>query len=132
MKRFLLLTAIAICFCLCLTGCGRYSSHYIATALIQSNDSNSAFMDFYHFKGTIVFKLKIDKHSTGTINYSAKLSSGSITVYYDSDGTKKEWFSLHNGESVESSLEGLNKGKVYIIIESDGQCENGELNFKVK
>ena len=95
-------------------------------------------MSFWKFDGTIVFKLKCKDSGKEVLKYSGKLEDkneeedGTITVYYDDDGTKKELFTLKNGESVEATLNKLNEGTVYIIVETDNRCENGELEFNIE
>ena len=115
-----------------LTGCGKYVSSYSAAALVKSNTSKSASISFLELKGTVVYTLKCKSGDEGRLVYSGNLDGGSMTVYYDCDGEKKELFSLNGKESVSSSLEDLKEGKVYIIIETDGRCENGSLSFKLK
>ncbi len=114
------------------TACGvKYASHFSATLLVTSNDSDSAKMHFGSFKGTKVFKVKV-KDEDSVIRYSGELETGSITVYYDTDGTKEEWFTLQAGESVKGTLDNLSKGKCYIIVETDGKCKDGKLSFEVE
>ena len=113
---------------LILTGCAKYPSHYNAVGFVHSNDSSSAFMDFHSFDGDISFKLKIGER----LKYSGKLGSGSATVYYDSDGTKKELFKINAGDEVESSIETPGGGSLYIIVETDEKCEDGEMKCEVE
>ena len=117
----------------CLMACGApYTSHYTAGAMVQSLDSDSAKVSFWTVKGTMVYTLKVEEEDAGEIRAEAQLESGRMTVYYDNDGTKTEWFTLQGGESRNESLPDLSEGKVYIIIETDGKCENGKLSFEVK
>ena len=130
MKRTLKITVAAVLLILCLAGCGRYVSHYRATAFIHSNTSHSAAMTFGSFDGTMVFTLKPGEgeglRCTGT------LGSGSAAVYYDADGTKKELFSVEAGGSEEADLGPLSAGKVYVIVETDGTCREGDFRFAVE
>ena len=131
MKRIItiaLLTVITIAACLSLTGCGRYTSSYVTTMCVKTDDSVS----FSSLKGTVVFTAKCDGEEGRKIKYSAKLGTGSFTVYYDSDGTKKELFTIGAGESVEASGGELVKGTVYIILETDGKCEDGKFSFEIE
>ena len=128
--KVLVIMAVMMLVATVAAGCSKYKSKYFAVCFAHSNTSGSAFMNFGEFDGTMVFTLKTKKD--GAIKYNAKLEKGSLTVYYDSEGTKEELFKLSAGESVSSSLENLPKGKVYIIVETDGNCKNGDLDFKVK
>lgn len=126
-KRAAILLALLIL--LCLSGCEKYVSHYSATAFVHSNESDHAFMSFWKFEGRMVFKLKCEDAEKNTLTYSAKLETGTATVYYDSDGTKTEWFSVSAGDEKQASLEDLKAGTVYIIVETDGKCEGGDFDF---
>ncbi|MBQ9545043.1 MAG: hypothetical protein IJV00_07945 [Clostridia bacterium] len=112
-------------------GCGKYVSHYSAVGFVHSNESGSAFMTFYKFEGTMVFKLNRKSENQAVIKYSGKLEEGEIIVYYDCGGTKKELFSLHSGDELESSGGELPEDTVYIIVETDGSCQNGDLRFEI-
>ena len=116
---------------LCLTGCAKYISSWSATMYVHSNTSHSAYMNFGTLNGTEVQTLKC-KEETGTLKYSAKLEIGSATVYIDYDGEKKELFKIGAGEEIEDSFDGLKEGKVYIIVETDGKCEEGKCEFEIE
>ncbi len=123
---FLMLLALAFN----LTGCSSYTEHGVGTVIIQNNVSDKATVSFSSLNGSRVYKLKV-KDSEDVLKYSGKLSKGSATVYYDNDGTKKELFSISDGENVDSSLEALEKGTLYIIIETDGKAEGGDFSFSI-
>ncbi|MBR6427478.1 MAG: hypothetical protein IKS28_06605 [Clostridia bacterium] len=113
-----------------LAGCGRYSSGYKAVGFVHSNESDSAFMNFYSFEGHMVFKLK--SSGEGDLKYAARLESGNAAVYYDFYGTKQELFSISAGEEVDSRGGYIEAGTVYIIVETDGECRNGEFRFSLE
>ena len=135
-KRSKKLTALAvlalILFALCLSGCSKYKSKYKAVGFVHSNTSGSAFMTFYEFDGTMVFKLQNRKGMEGQVEYSAKLETGNAAVYYDLGGTKTELFSIREGEEVSSTLGLKGSGTVYMIVQTDGKCQNGEFRFDIK
>ncbi len=108
-------------------GCGKYSSSYKAVAFVHSNESDSAFMSFYSFEGRMVFKLKTS--AEGDLKYTARLESGSAAVYYDFYGTKEILFSISGGEEIDSHGGYVEPGTVYIIVETDGACNNGDFRF---
>ena len=122
--------AIALILLLSLTGCGKYASSYKAVGLIRSGEAGSALMNFYSFEGRMVFKLK--STGEGDIQYSARLESGEAKVYYDCYGSKLELFSLEGGEEAASHGGYVEAGTVYVIVETDGKCMNGEFRFSVK
>ena len=129
LKSRLPLVAMLILICVCFNGC-KYVSSYSATICIHSSSSDSGSIQFDSLTGTYVFKMKPE--STNTLYYTAKLGSGSLKVYYDNDDEKKELFTLHSGESADASLTPLKSGTLYVIIETNGKCENGDLSFSLK
>lgn len=127
-RKTVILLIFAMLFILS-TGCGRYVSSYQAVGFVHSNGSDSAFMNFYSFEGRMVFKLK--SSGEGELKYTAKLESGNAAVYYDFYGTKQELFSISAGEEVDSHGGYVESGTVYIIVETDGACQNGDFQFSL-
>lgn len=127
-RSFLVIPLLIIC--LLLPGCSKYSSHFMATAMVHTGFSDSGSLSFYKFKGTYVLNLKGDDDEC--IRYKGELEDGSVKVYYDNDGTKTELFSIESGDKVDDKSEPLKKGKTYIIIESDGEVSNGKFEFEIK
>ena len=115
-----------------LAGCSGYASSFKTTMCVTTNTSKDASLSFSTLEGTKVFQMKVDKNAEGVLKYAGKLDGGSATVYYDDNGTKKKLFSVGAGEKVEQSVEGLETGKLYVIIETDGKCEEGNFTFEVK
>ena len=128
MKKVLAVIA-AVVLLLSFAGCGKYSSKYKAVAFVHSNESTSAFMNFYSFDGRMVFKLK--SAGEGDLKFSAKLETGSATVYYDYYGTKTELFSINSGDELDSHGGYIEAGTVYVIVETNGECRNGEFHFSL-
>ena len=132
MKRHVLtLLAVATLLAVCLSGCGKYQSHYSATAFVHSNESDSAFMNFWKFEGNMVFRLQC-KEAEQSLTYTAKLETGSATVYYDCGDGKTELCAVSAGDETASTLDGLKPGTVYVIVETDGKCENGDFHFDIQ
>ena len=127
--KTVLIFFVIISVILPLSSCGKYASHYKAVGFVHSNESKSAFMNFYSFEGTMVFVM--NKTGDEQLQYSAKLESGNLKVYYDNGGEKTELSSLSDGETQEISFENIADGTVYIIVETDGACLNGELSFNI-
>ena len=125
-----LLPAIAASL-LFLTGCGKYSSRYDAVAFVHSNLSDSAYMTFSSFKGTMVFTLENEKGTEGKLRYNASLGSGSAEVWCDRSGTKEKLCSLRSGDSIPSREFTLSGEDVYVIVETDGECTDGDLRFEI-
>ncbi len=128
MKKHLAVLAALILCALCLAGCSRYSSHYNAVGFVHSNTSDEASMSFLSFSGTMVFTLHCDENGE-SVEYGASLGSGSLRVFLDTDGTKTEWFTLREGETVRSASAPVPRGTVYVIVEADGECRDGRLDF---
>ena len=129
MKKLFRFLSLA-CLALLLAGCSKYVSKYSAVGFVHSNSARSAFMSFHQFEGTMVFKLKAPGGQAAQLDYSARLESGSAIVYLDAAGTKIELFSLRGGDEIAASAAQINGEKtIYVIVETDGKCENGELHF---
>lgn len=109
------------------SGCGQYTSSYRAVGFVHSNRSDSASMSFYSFDGRMVFKLK-NAHS-GSLNCSAALETGTAAVYSVCSGEKAELFSITGGEEFDLCSGDIGNGTVYVIVETDGKCENGSFDF---
>ena len=129
LRRSACLILFAVLLALSLTGCGKYVSSYKALGFVHSNTQQAASMSFSSFEGRMVFKLK--SKALEHLHYTARLATGSAAVYYDIDGTKKELFSVSAGNDVESSVGPIEKGELYIIVETDGKCEGGDLSFSL-
>ena len=128
-KKMIALT-VAVMTLLALTSCSAYQSHYRAVGFVHSNESASSFMRFFSFDGRMVFKMK--SAGEGDLTYSAKLESGSATVYYDYHGVKTELFSVSAGEEIRSHGGYVEAGTVYVIVETNGECQNGDFQFSLE
>ena len=129
MKRIVSLLLIAL-FAFGLIGCAKYASHYNAIAFVHSNEKDNAFMEFYRFEGTMVFTLR--GGSSCSLRYSAKLETGSAAVYYDCGQGKTALLSVGAGDAFADALTLSDGGTVYVIVETDGLCENGDFRFSVE
>jgi hypothetical protein len=127
MKRLMMM--LSVLFIFGLAGCGKYQSHYKAVMHVQTNTSDSGTLSFSEFEGTESFKIKCTD-SGQKLKYSGKLDKGNATVYYDNGGKKTELFKVSAGEEINSTLEGLEKGDLYIIFETDEKCEEGSFSFE--
>ncbi len=133
MRKFrpCLLIISMLLICLMLPGCdSSHVSHFKAVALVRTGDSDSGSLSFYKLSGKYVFKMKSDDDEC--IRYKGEIEDGTIKVYCDNGGTMTDLFSLESGEEVDDKSEPLEKGTTYIIIETDGEVENGKLEFEIK
>lgn len=128
MKK-IVIPLVSAMLALSLAGCGKYVSSYKALGFVHSNRSDSAYMSFASFEGRMVFRLK--SSGEGDLKYSARLESGSATVYYDFYGDRQELFSISGGEEAESRGGYVEAGTVTVIVETDGSCQNGEFRFSL-
>lgn len=128
MKR---IAAAALLLIMALTGCGGYNEHYTATIQISSEGNNKAYQRFEKFNGTRVLDMRNSDRDKDTLYYTATLGEGSVTVYVDYDGKKRELFTIEGGEEVDDCITDIDFHKVYVIIESDGTCEDGDFEFEI-
>ena len=125
----LLLSIIILAALACLSSCSAYSSHYRATILVQSNTSQRASVSFSTLDGRMVFKMKSKDGSAERMNFSVGLGAGNLKVSVDCAGVKADLLDLKSGDAYSSHLDNIGTGTVYVIIETDGQCSDGNLNF---
>ena len=131
-RLFTVITVVVIALSLlAFVGCNGYTSHYSSAGLVQTKTTKKASVSFYSLKGTMVYTLKCGSEDE-QINYSANLEEGSATVYYDSNGEKTELFSVNSGDDISDVGGVLQKGTVYIIIETSSACQNGSFSFEIK
>ena len=128
MKKLIPILVLVVLTLACLVGCSKYTSRYSAVLLISTGTSKAGSISFTSFSGTKVFKLK----SSGQLNYSAELGTGAATVYYDCNGTKTQLFSIGAGQKVGPSSIAVTPGTVYVIVETEGKCQDGKFSFDVK
>ena len=129
MKKTICAIAALLTVLLTFGGCGGYASHYKAVGFVHSNETESAFMSFYEFEGTMVFKLK--NKDGGALEYSAKLGSGEAEISYDCGNGKTSLSPVKQGDEPAGTTDPLPAGIVYIIIETDGKCGNGDFRFEI-
>ena len=129
MKRIIALAA-ALIMALSLAGCGGPVSHYKAVGFVHSETPSYSFMSFMSFSGSMVFKMKCREGER--IKYSAKLESGSAAVSCECGGVRKELFTVEAGEELSSALEYAGEEKIYLIVETTGECKNGDFRFDVE
>ncbi|MBR2281748.1 MAG: hypothetical protein IJ863_03890, partial [Spirochaetales bacterium] len=96
MKKGFIIIALATML-LALAGCSIYTNSYSAVGFIHSSTPKGGFMNFHTFKGRMVFNLRVK--DSEAIVCSGKLEEGSLCVYYDTDGEKKELVKLDGGQT---------------------------------
>ena len=78
----------------------------------------------------MVFKLK--SPGEGDLKYTASLESGNATIYYDYVGTKTELVSVSGGDELDDHGGYIEAGTVYVIVETDGKCQNGKIHIEIE
>ena len=133
MKRIVsvIVAAATLILCFSLSACGnKYSSRYSATLMVRSNTSNEASVSFDSFSGTYVMQLKNKGDDAVFITNEAELGAGNIKVYYDCNDEKRELIEIGNDGIIKGKTENFTYNRtVYIIIESDGKCNEGSFSF---
>ena len=135
MKKFarVIIAAVISVLCFTLSACGsKYVSHYSAMLMVSSKSSNKASVSFDSFSGTYVIKLKNNSADEALLTYEATLGEGNISVYYDFNDEKLNLFEIEADGSVDSKTEAITGKTVYIIIESDGKCNDGSFSFALE
>ena len=133
MKKFVsvIIATVTMILCFTLSACGnKYVSHYNAMLMVRENTSNKASVSFDSFSGTYVIILKSNGADEVFITYEATLREGNIKVSYDYNDEKLNLFEIKTNGSVDSKTETFTGDKtIYIIIESDGKCNDGSFSF---
>ena len=126
----LILALVTLC------SCGGYVKNYSATILITSCQGDEASMEFDTFKGTYNFKLRRDGSAEHILDYEASLAEGEMNVYIGVSGEKELLFTIKGGESFDTKISLYskydNEKKVYIILESIGECVDGDFEFEYR
>lgn len=135
MKKTCAVLLAVILLAAALTGCRGYSSSYKAVAFVHSNTASNAFMSYYSFDGTMVFKLKASKGDK--LVFSGKVETGSVMVFYaDSDGDLIGLFEVGDGEELQSSTAVdrnlIWQNRVWIVVKTNGQSKNGSFDFTIE
>lgn len=131
-KATLLLLVLMTIALACLTSCSKYSSHYSALMLVQSNTPQAASVSFSGFEGRLVLKMKSKADSAERMNFDVSLGEGNLTVSVDCAGVNAELLNLKGGDSYAYHLDNIGVGTVYVIIDSDGKCNDGRLSFTLE
>ena len=130
MKKLCKIIPLLITSIFTLGGC-KYSSSYSALSMVRTNTSKSASMSFSSFKGRMVFNMKWSGNEDELLTYSASITTGAATIYYDDGNDKTELFHIDSDETITSSKGGFEKGTLYIIVETSERCEEGYFRFSI-
>ena len=133
MKKFVsvIIATVALILCFTLSACGnKYVSHYSAMLMVRENTPNKASVSFDSFSGTYVIQLKNNSADEVFLTYDATFGEGNIKVYYDFNDEKLSLFEIETNGSVDGKTKTFTGNKtIYIIIESDGKCNDGSFSF---
>jgi len=126
------LALILTLFMLC--GCGGYVNSYSATILITSGHGDEASMAFDTFRGSYHFKLKRDGAAEHTLDLDASLAEGEMNVFIGVGGEKELLLTVRGGESHDETItldeKYDNEKTIYVILESVGECADGDFEFE--
>lgn len=131
---YAIIAAMMMFLCFTLSACGnKYVSKYSATLMVRENTADKASVSFDTFNGTYTMHLKNTDDKKAFITYNASLEEGNIKAYYDFNGEKLDLFEVETDGSIEGKTETFTGDKtVYIIIESDGKCNEGSFSFALE
>ena len=125
MKKIAVMVLAVVMCTMCFTSCGGYESKYYAVAFVHSNTDQRGEMSFSEFEGTYVFELKRPS-ADAKLAVGGKNQSGSMTVYVDHDGEKRELLCIDEPGEIEKAYQtDLENEKIYVIVESNGKCHEG-------
>jgi hypothetical protein len=91
-------------------------------------------MEFGAFKGTYNFKLTREGDPEHTLDIDASLNEGEMNIYIGVDGEKELIRTIKGGESLDETITLNDKyddeKTIYVIIESTGECVDGDFEFE--
>ena len=124
----LLLSMVLLC------GCGGYVKSYSATFMIASCHGDEGSVEFAGFRGTYNLKLKRDGAAEHTIDFEASLAEGEMNVYVGVNGEKELIRTVKGGEHYDETIrldaKYDNEKVIYVILESEGKCVDGDFEFE--
>lgn len=123
----LILTLVMLC------GCGGYVKSYSATILITSQINNEASMEFHTFKGTYNFKFRNNDADEHTLDIDASLGEGEMNIYIGAGDEKELLRTVKGGESCDETIsldKYADEKSIYVILESNGKCVDGDFEFE--
>ena len=133
MKKVCFVLALILMLCM-LCSCGGYVNSYSAFLLITSSHGDEASMEFDTFKGSYNFKLKRDGNPEHTLDLDASLGEGEMNVYIGVGGEKELLLTVKGGESYHETItlsEKYDNDKtIYIILETEEKCTDGDFEFE--
>lgn len=131
-KTGFVLILILTLFMLC--SCGKYVNSYSAIILTTSCQGDEASMEFSTFEGTYNFKLKRQGSAEHTLDFESSLAEGQMNVYIGVDEEKELLRTVKGGEAYDETIvlddKYDNEKVVYIILETTGECVNGDFEFE--
>ena len=123
----LILTLLMLC------SCGGYVKSYSATLLITSQINNEASMKFDTFKGTYNFKFRTNEAAEHTLEIEASLGEGEMNIYIGAGDEKELLRTVKGGESCDETIsldKYADEKSIYVILESNGKCVDGDFEFE--
>ena len=123
----LILTLLMLC------SCGGYVKSYSATLLITSQINNEASMKFDTFKGTYNFKFRNNDAAEHTLEIEASLGEGEMNIYIGAGDEKELLRTVKGGESCDETIsldKYADEKSIYVILESNGKCVDGDFEFE--
>ena len=102
--------------------------------MTTSSHGDEASMEFSTFKGTYNFKLKRQGSAEHTLDFESSLAEGEMNIYIGVDGEKELLRTVMGGETYDETIvldeKYDNEKVVYVILETTGECLNGDFEFE--
>ena len=132
MKKVYIILALLLTLAM-LCSCGGYVKSYSATILITSHINNEASMEFHTFKGTYNFKFRNNDAAEHTLEIEASLGEGEMNIYIGAGDEKELLRTVKGGESCDETIsldKYADEKSIYVILESNGKCVDGDFEFE--
>lgn len=132
--RKIYISLVMIFTLIMLCGCSGYMKSYSATLLATSYHGNEASMKFGTFKGSYNFKLTRDDPAEYSLDFEGSLGEGELNIYIGVDGEKELLRTVKGGEDYDETIaldeKYDNEKTIYIILESESKCKDGDFEFE--
>ena len=133
MKKIFVLFILAFAL-ITLFGCQAYVNSHVATFMNTSSFGDEASIEFDSFKGSYSLKLRRDGAPESTLEIEASLVEGEMNIYIGVDGEKELLLTLYGGESIDKTVtldkKYENEKTVYVILEANEKCFDGDFEFE--
>ena len=130
MKKHFGIIILLVLLSFLLSSCENVSfNSEVAIGVAEFHTNKKATFSFSLYSGKKEYILNAKDNSR--LKYTGKIEEGSAIVYIDCDGEKKELYTIHSLEEIDSTFELKAKGSIIITIETTEKMKKGKFTFEI-